>query len=78
MKLAINLLGTDIIQVYNNNKQLEAEPSIFGNHLWTLYLVGVFAGCGLQIITVNLKYFALYIGATSLQATNLTTYFNLS
>ena len=78
MKLAINILGADIIQIYDNNKQFQTEPSIFGNRLWALYLVGVFAGCGLQIITVNMNYFAQYIGATSLQTTNMTTYFNLS
>ena len=47
MKLVINLLGTDIIQVSDNNMQLEAEPSIFGNRLWALYLAGMLAGCGL-------------------------------
>ena len=47
MKIAINILGSDIIQIYDNNKQFQTEPSIFGNHLWVLYLAGVLAGCGL-------------------------------
>ena len=78
MKLVINLLGTDIIQVNDNNMQLEAEPSIFGNRLWVLYLASMLAGCGLQILNVNMNFFAQFIGATSLQITNMTTYLNLT
>ena len=47
IKLMINMYGVDCINVYDNNADLDKEPSAFSNNLWALYIMQITCVCGL-------------------------------
>ena len=47
------MLGTDVIEIQDNNKQMDQEPSIFGNNLWALYIMQALGTFGLAVVVKN-------------------------
>ena len=78
VKLMINMYGVDCIDVYDNNADLDKEPSVFANNLWALYTMQICCVCALQLIALNIPFYSTFIGATSFQVTMMQMYFNLT
>ena len=78
IKLMINIYGVDCINVYDNNADLDKEPSAFSNNLWALYIMQITCVCALQLIALNIPFYTTFIGGTSLQVTLMQMYFNLT
>ena len=57
MKLAINIIGTEVIKVENINENLKDDTNIL-KRLWSVYLVIFINSFALTVVFINLMFYA--------------------
>ena len=62
IKLSINLLGVEVIQVEDINQNLKDDTNII-KKLWPVYFIIFVNSFGLTVVFINLLFYAQFIGS---------------